>query len=141
MKKRIIIVGGGPAGLMAAGQAAQSGAETILLEKMKRPGIKLAITGKGRCNLTNIAEIKVFISHFGKTGRFLHQAFSRFFSPELITFFENLDLELVTERGGRVFPANSKAPAVLRELLKWAKNSGTRVKSSSAVDKLIIDKY
>lgn len=125
---------------MAAGQAAQSGAETILFEKMKRPGLKLAITGKGRCNITNIAEINDFINHFGKTGRFLRQAFSRFFSPELISFFKNLNLELVTERGGRVFPANNKAPAVLRELLKWAKNSGTLVKSSSAVDKLIIDK-
>ena len=83
-KKRIIVIGGGPAGLMAAGQAAEQGAKVILLEKMKRPGRKLCISGKGRCNITNIAEKHEFIAHFGKSGCFLHQAFSRFFNTDLI---------------------------------------------------------
>ncbi|MEK6201040.1 MAG: NAD(P)/FAD-dependent oxidoreductase, partial [Desulfobulbaceae bacterium] len=70
-KRKVIVIGGGAAGLMAAGQAAVSGADVLLLEKMKRPGRKICITGKGRCNITNIAEIKEFIAHFGSNGRFL----------------------------------------------------------------------
>ena len=78
--RRVIVVGGGAAGLMAAGQAAGMGAETLVLEKMDRPGRKLRITGKGRCNLTNVADLSDAISHFGSNGRFLRQAFSRFFN-------------------------------------------------------------
>ncbi|MCK5916484.1 MAG: NAD(P)/FAD-dependent oxidoreductase, partial [Deltaproteobacteria bacterium] len=74
-KPRIIVIGGGAAGMMAAGIAAEAGARVLILEKMKQPGRKLAITGKGRCNLTNICEIREFIEHFGKTGKFLRQAF------------------------------------------------------------------
>jgi phytoene dehydrogenase-like protein len=103
---RVIVVGGGPAGLMAAGQAAELGAETVLLEKMDRPGRKLRITGKGRCNLTNIAHVSEFVTHFGPNGRFLRQAFARFFSPDLLAFLEGLGVGTVTERGGRVFPAS-----------------------------------
>jgi len=108
------VVGAGAAGLMAAGQAAEAGAEVVLLERMKRPGRKICISGKGRCNITNIAELSEFISHFGKTGRFLRQPFNRFFSTELMQFFAQHDLELVKERGGRVFPASGKAPDVLK---------------------------
>ncbi|MCD6295779.1 MAG: NAD(P)/FAD-dependent oxidoreductase, partial [Deltaproteobacteria bacterium] len=99
-KPRVIVVGGGPAGLMAAGQAASLGAETLLLEKMDRPGRKLGITGKGRCNLTNVAVLSDFITHYGPNGRFLRQAFSRFFTHELIAFIEALGVSTVTERGG-----------------------------------------
>ena len=104
IQRKIIIIGGGPAGLMAAGEAARTGAQVLLLEKMKQPGRKLAITGKGRCNITNIAEIRDFIGHFGKTGKFLYQAFSRYFNKELMAFMEELGVELSKERGGRVFP-------------------------------------
>jgi predicted flavoprotein YhiN len=72
---QVIVVGGGAAGLMAAGQAARQGAKTLILEKMQSPGRKLGITGKGRCNLTNVTALPEFISHFGETGRFLRQAF------------------------------------------------------------------
>lgn len=119
VKPRIIVVGGGAAGLMAAGQAAEMGVETILLEKMTRPGLKLRLTGKGRCNLTNIAPIDEFIEHFGKNGNFLRQAFSRFFSPDLIAFLNELGLETVTERGGRVFPASDQASEVIGILGHW----------------------
>lgn len=74
--RKVIVVGAGAAGIMAAGQAAESGADTLLLEKMKRSGRKLCITGKGRCNITNAGEITDFIEHFGRTGNFLRQAFS-----------------------------------------------------------------
>jgi len=103
-KRRVIVVGGGAAGLMAAGQAAELGAETLLLEKMDRPGRKLRITGKGRCNLTNVAPMSEFMAHFGDNGRFLRQAFFRFFAPDLVEFFEDLGVRTLTERGGRVFP-------------------------------------
>lgn len=135
---KVIVIGGGPAGLMAAGQAAQAGADTLLLEKMKRTGLKLCITGKGRCNITNIAEVSDFISHFGKTGTFLRQTFSRFFNTDLIKFFNELGMELVTERGGRVFPASGKAPDVHGVLLRWIKKSGVQIRYSSPVDRILI---
>jgi len=134
--RRITVIGGGVAGLMAAGQAAEEGVDTLLLEKMKRPARKLCITGKGRCNITNIVELPDFIAHFGKTGRFLHQAFWRFFTPDLMDFFKALGLELVTERGGRVFPASGRALDVLEVLLQWLERSGVQIKLSSKVDGL-----
>ena len=136
--RKVIVIGGGPAGLMAAGQAAEAGAETLLLEKMKRTGLKLCITGKGRCNITNIAEVSDFISHFGKTGPFLRQAFARFFNTDLMEFLTGLGLELVSERGGRVFPASGKAPDVQRALLQWNKRAGVQIKHSAPVDKILI---
>ena len=136
--RRIIVIGGGPAGLMAAGQAAEAGAETLLLEKMNRTGLKLCITGKGRCNITNITEISDFIAHFGKTGSFLRQAFARFFNTDLMEFLNELGLELVTERGGRVFPASGKATDVRKVLLQWNKKCKVRIKHSAPVDKILI---
>jgi len=136
-QRRIIVIGGGAAGMMAAGQAAAAGAQVLLLEKMNRPGRKLAITGKGRCNLTNIAEIKEFINHFGPNGRFLRQAFSAFFAPELMAFLEQQGLELVSERGGRVFPAGGKAPEVVRGLQQWMLRCGVQIKTSTPVELLL----
>ncbi len=135
---RVIVVGGGAAGLMAAGQAAWLGAETLLLEKMDRPGRKLHITGKGRCNLTNIADLPDAIVHFGPKGRFLRQAFSRFFNFELVAFFEKLGVPTVTERGGRVFPASGQAQDVVEALVKWVGASGATIKTLSQVEKLLV---
>jgi predicted Rossmann fold flavoprotein len=134
--QRIVVIGAGAAGLMAVGKAAEVGAHTLLLEKMKRPALKLCIAGKGRCNITNIADLPDFIAHFGKTGSFLRQAFWRFFTPDLMDFFRALGLELVTERGGRVFPASGKAPDVLAALLQWHEWGGVQIKLSSKVDEL-----
>jgi hypothetical protein len=134
----IIVIGGGAAGMMAAGQAAQAGGRTLLLEKMPLPGRKLGITGKGRCNLTNVAEIREFIEHFGPSGRFLRQAFARFFNQELLAFFENLGLPLVTERGGRVFPASGQAGDVLKVLRKWLECSGVEIETSARVEELVV---
>lgn len=136
---RCVVVGGGAAGLMAAGQAALAGAQVVVLEKMARPARKLAITGKGRCNLTNIATMPEFIGHFGPTGPFLRQAFHRFFTAELLDFFQELGLVTVTERGGRVFPASGKAPEVVAALLRWVDRCGVRVRTGVAVDRLVID--
>ncbi len=139
MKKQqhdILIVGAGPAGLMAAGQAANNGAKVLVLEKMPKPARKLFITGKGRCNLTNTAEILEFINHFGKNGRFLRQAFSTFFNYDLMDFFKNLGVEIALERGGRVFPKSGKALEIVDALVKWVKISGAIVKTNQTVTKL-----
>lgn len=135
----LIVIGGGPAGMMAAGQAAGIGLKTLLLEKKDRPGRKLDITGKGRCNLTNIASLPDFLGHFGKNGRFLRQAFNRFFSDDLAVFLGELGVDIVTERGGRVFPANEDAPAVTKALVRWIKNQRVTIYQSAAVDKLLVE--
>jgi predicted Rossmann fold flavoprotein len=125
---------------MSAGQAALSGAETLLLEKMDRPGRKLRITGKGRCNLTNVAGLSDFITHYGPNGRFLRQAFSRFFTHELVEFIEALGVSTVTERGGRVFPAGGRAGDIVNALVQWVKDCGVRLKSRSGVTRLLVEK-
>ena len=136
---RLIVVGGGPAGLMAAGQAAALGAEVLLVEKMSRPARKLRISGKGRCNLTNHASQSEFIAHFGQNGRFLRQAFARFFAPDLVAFFEDLGLKLVTERGGRIFPARGQATEVVDALVGWVRYSGVNVQTSARAMSLLIE--
>jgi len=138
-KSRVIVIGGGPAGLIAAGQAAKLGAETLLLEKMDRPGRKLRITGKGRCNLTNIAPLSQFIEHFRPNGRFLRQAFSQFLTSELLAFFEELGVPTVTERGGRVFPVSGRAQDVVDALVQWIGECGVKVRNRSAVERLNVE--
>jgi predicted Rossmann fold flavoprotein len=135
--RRVVIVGGGAAGLMAAGQAAEAGADSLVLEKMKTPGRKLRITGKGRCNLTNTAEQDEFISHFGRNGRFLRQAFNRFSPSDLVEFLEKIDVSTVYERGGRVFPAGNDAPGIVRALVRWAKAAGAKIRTSAPVEGLL----
>ncbi|MEN8199642.1 MAG: NAD(P)/FAD-dependent oxidoreductase [Thermodesulfobacteriota bacterium] len=137
-RKRVVVIGGGAAGLMAAGQAAEAGAQVILLEKMKRPGRKICISGKGRCNLTNSAQVKDFIEHFGKNGRFLHQAFSRFFAPELVSFFQEKGLEVTLERGGRYFPSSGKAPDILKAFMRWLGQLQVEIRNNSPVKKFIV---
>jgi predicted Rossmann fold flavoprotein len=136
---RIIVVGAGPAGLMAAGQAALLGADVLLLEKMNRPGLKLGITGKGRCNLTNTGSLSDTIAHFGSNGSFLRQAFSRFFNSDLIAFFEDLGVPIVTERGGRVFPESGKAQDIVTALVKWNKSCGVTLRTRSKVERLLTE--
>jgi hypothetical protein len=137
-KYQVVVIGGGAAGLMAAGQAAASGAKTLLLEKMPRAGLKLRITGKGRCNLTNTADLNEFIKHLRPDGRFMRQAFNRFFNSDLIAFFEELGVPTVTERGGRVFPASGRAGDVSDALMIWVRKCGVEVKSRTPVEALLI---
>jgi predicted Rossmann fold flavoprotein len=137
--KDVIIIGAGPAGLMAAGQAASRGLSTAVLEKMPRPARKLRITGKGRCNLTNQADLKDFISHFGLQGRFLYPAFSKFFNSELVKFFEDLGVSTVTERGGRVFPTENQAQKIVDVLVSWAKECGAQIFTEQKVNRLRLE--
>ncbi|MDD3731393.1 MAG: NAD(P)/FAD-dependent oxidoreductase [candidate division Zixibacteria bacterium] len=134
----VIVVGGGASGLMAAGQAALAGARVLILEKKEKPGKKLRITGKGRCNLTNIAPRDEFITHFGENGKFLRQAFAVFFSGELISFFNQLGIKTNIERGGRVFPENDDAVAVTKALVNWVRGCSVKVENNARVDKLLI---
>ncbi len=134
----VIVVGGGAAGLMAAGEAAGAGLRTLLLEKMRRPGRKLRITGKGRCNVTNVAELADFIGHFGSTGLSLRQAFARYFSDDTMALLESLGVKLVTERGGRVFPASGKATDVVDALVKWVGRQGVETQVGVAVNGLVL---
>ena len=137
-KKRLIVIGGGPAGLLAAGMAAQRGCSVLLLEKMEQPARKLRITGKGRCNLTNQTDLRTFISHFGKNGPFLYQAFPRFFIQDLLEFMHELGVATIVERGGRVFPASENAHEVADTLIEWAKNRGVEIRTRTAVREILV---
>ena len=132
----VIVIGGGAAGLMAAGQAAEAGARTLLLEKMPAPGRKLLISGKGRCNITNIAPVKEFVTHFGRNGRFLYSAFHRYFSDDLLAFLDDLGVATVTERGGRVFPASERAADVVDALVDWNRRAGVEIRTRVPVEQL-----
>ena len=142
---QVVVVGGGAAGLMAAGQAAAAGAEALVLERMARLGTKLRITGKGRCNLTNMAAFDEFLAHFaflgseGESRYFLRNAFARFFAPDLVAFFEGLGVETVVERGERVFPAINDAHHVAEALAGFASQRGARVRFQSRVEDLWCD--
>ncbi len=133
----VIVIGAGPAGLVAAGQAASLGKKVLLLEKMKSPGRKLLLTGKNRCNLTNTASVQEALGHFNQGGRFLTQLFYRYFTDELRGFFAELGLPTVVQRGGRVFPESEKARDVLEILISWLQNSGVELITGTAVTDLI----
>jgi predicted Rossmann fold flavoprotein len=133
----VVVVGGGPAGMMAAGKAAEAGCEVILVEKMSRLGTKLAITGKGRCNLTNMGDIDSFIEHYGKNGRFLRNCFARFFNSDLIAFFEDRGVRTVLERGQRVFPFSNNAGEIVECLSEFLETNGVDVRTEFTVDAIL----
>ncbi len=133
----LIVIGAGPAGMMAAGTAASRGKKTLLLEKNTKAGEKLLISGKGRCNLTNACEdIEDFLKKFSFSGLFLRNAFSQFFNTDLMEFFKKRGLKLNVERGRRVFPQSDKAKDVLDILIKFLKESGVEVFYNSEVTDL-----
>jgi predicted Rossmann fold flavoprotein len=135
----VIIIGAGPAGLLAAGRAAETGCKVLILEKMRQEGRKLMITGKGRCNITNSAEIGEFITHVFPKGKFLRNAFSQYFSADIIALLEEQGLDVTLERGGRYFPTNNKAPDVLKAILKWVNQLGVEIYTGYQVEKLIVE--
>lgn len=138
-RKKIVIAGCGPAGMMAAWQAAKNDADVLILEKMDKPGLKLCITGKGRCNLTNIADIPETINHFNANGKFLRQAFSYFFNSDLIDYFQDRGLKVIMERGGRIFPESGKAKDVLDVMLNCIDKNQVMINTKSPVHDLIIE--
>lgn len=134
-----IIAGAGPAGFMAAISASAEGKNVLLIEKMKSPGRKLLITGKGRCNITNNATLGKFITHIHPKGKFLRKVFSQYFSQEMISFLNESGVETKLERGGRYFPASDKAADILNALKNKAISCNVEILCNSHVEKLLID--
>ena len=124
----IIVVGAGASGMMAAGRAAEMGARTLLLEKTDGPGKKILISGKSRCNLSNIKELEDFITMFGSNGRFVRQVFNRYFREDLLDFFRKYGVETKTERGGRIFPRSDDARDVVAALTRYLMETGVKIK-------------
>jgi len=135
----VIVVGGGPAGLIAAGRAAELGAKVLILEKMRHPGRKLLITGKGRCNITNDASVGEFIKYVYPNGKFLRNAFAQYYSRDIIDLLEKYGVEVSLERGGRYFPTNNKAKDVLDALLHWINDLKVEIRTNFKVEKLLVD--
>lgn len=134
--KRIVIIGGGAAGLMAAFAAKASDNTVILIEKNNRHARKVMITGKGRCNVTNDCDVDTLIRNIPKNGRFLYSAFSNFDSAATINFFEEQDVPLKTERGQRVFPVSDKAVDIVDALVNAAKKKGVEFVFGTVCDVL-----
>lgn len=135
----LVVVGAGPAGLVAAGRAAMLGAKVIVLEKMEKPARKLRITGKGRCNITNMRPFNEFVQEITPNSRFLNKAFGAFFNKQIIEILDEMGVETITERGQRVFPASGKAWDVADGLVRWAKKQGAEIYSHCLVTALIED--
>lgn len=137
MKYDVIVIGGGPSGLMAAVAASSQRAKTLLLDKGDKLGRKLAISGGGRCNVTNAADLKEIIKHIPGNGRFLYSAFSEFSNQDIIRFFEELGIRLKEEDRGRMFPVSDKAKTVVDALIGKVRELGTDIRVNSPVDRIL----
>ncbi|MEM5769212.1 MAG: NAD(P)/FAD-dependent oxidoreductase [Bacillota bacterium] len=139
MAMKVIVVGGGAAGMMAAGRAAELGAEVRVLEKMNQPGKKLLITGKGRCNITNYGERDKLIKSMPGNGSFLFSAFSAFSNYDLISFLQERGVETKVERGERVFPVSDDAEDVARVFRAYAEQRGSRIITNAPVAEILCE--
>lgn len=137
--KRVVVIGGGAAGLMAAVIAGREGAKVTLLEKMNYVGKKMGITGKGRCNITNACDMSDFIKNTPGNGKFLYGAYERFTNEDLLQLLHDAGLETKVERGGRVFPASDSALDVRNTFMKLMKQYGVDVHLEEPVKKLLFD--
>ncbi len=141
MKYDLAVIGGGPAGLMAALRAGESGQKVILIEKNERLGLKLLMTGGGRCNITNnIPDYHKLAASFGSSGRFLLSAFSRFGVSETMDFFTRRGLKIKIEKDNQVFPQSDRAVDVLNILVDGIKRSGGLIMTGCPVQKFILAK-
>ncbi|NLI91732.1 MAG: NAD(P)/FAD-dependent oxidoreductase [Peptococcaceae bacterium] len=139
MGKQVIVVGGGAAGMMAAGQASACGAEVILIEKMKRLGSKIAISGKGRCNLTNAGDIADFTRYYPGNGKFLYASLKEFDNQALMEFFQKYGVKTKIERGGRVFPEADDSEVIVKALKEFLEKTGVKLILEQAVERIITD--
>lgn len=133
----VIVVGGGAAGLMAAGTAAEKGLKVVLLEKMEKTGRKVRITGKGRCNLTNIKPEAEFLEKIQVNREFFIPAYKEFNNEKLVRFFNKKGVKLVTEQGGRVFPKSGKAWDIAQALVDWCRELEVDVVCDTTVDSVM----
>ncbi|WP_025852471.1 NAD(P)/FAD-dependent oxidoreductase [Paenibacillus ehimensis] len=137
MKYDVIVIGGGPSGLMACIAASKQGARVVLVDKGDKLGRKLGISGGGRCNVTNAKEIDELIKHIPGNGRFLHSAFAHFGNREIIAFFENLGIRLKEEDNGRMFPVTDKAKTVVDALVGQVRKQGVDIQVNRAVERVL----
>jgi len=136
--KKVCVIGGGPAGMMSAGKSAENGADVILVEKNNRLGVKLLITGKGRCNITNAENNpRNLTEKFGVNGKFMFSALSRFSVEDVINFFESRGLKTKVERGARIFPDTDKSQDVLEVLKDYLIENKVKVLLNSEVKSII----
>ncbi len=136
----LIVIGGGPAGVMAAGRSASAGGRVLLLEKMEKPLRKLRITGKGRCNVTNDRSAEEFLAKIRQGREFFGPAFRAFDNRAAIEFIENtLNVRLVHERGGRIFPASGRAWELAEALVAWVRRSGAEIRCQAPAESLWIE--
>ena len=135
----VIVIGGGPAGMMAAITAAERGAKVCLMERNQKVGRKLYITGKGRCNVTNDADVRTVLEHIPRNGRFVTSAITRFPPESVKAFFEKRGVALKVERGGRVFPVSDKAADVVDALFLSLRRSGVGLLEDRAAELLVED--
>ena len=132
ISKKVVVIGAGAAGLMAGATAALYGASVTIIEKNKRVGRKIMITGKGRCNLANNCDVQTFINNVPVNGRFLYSAINAFTPEDTIEFFESKGLKTKTERGNRVFPASDKSVDVVDTMHDYAVESGCKIVCDTA---------
>ena len=134
VKFDVAVIGGGPAGMLAAGHAGELGAKVVLVEKNPSLGRKLLITGKGRCNITQAEfDDKEFVKNLGKKGKFLFSALATFGPQAVVDFFETRGLATKTERGGRIFPVSNRAMDVLNVLLEYLRKNQVLIKTGAKV--------
>ena len=138
LKLKVIVVGGGAAGMMAAGRAAEIGAEVLLIEKNKILGKKILISGKGRCNVTNAGDIEDIIQNFPGNGKFLYGPLYTFTNDNLMNFFESNGVKLKVERGNRVFPLSDKSQDIVKALEKYLKKNNVRILTGSTVKEMLV---
>ena len=134
---KVAIIGGGAAGLLAGIAAAQNGAQVTIFEKMRLPGKKIMITGKGRCNITNACEIPEFIKNIPGNGRFLNSALHRFTNDDIVLLLESHGLQTKVERGGRIFPVSDKAKDVVDTLVKIFTEAGGKLQFDTKVIEIL----
>lgn len=136
---KVVVIGGGPAGMLAAISAAKSGNSVTLLEKNNILGKKILITGKGRCNITSSLDISDFINNIPGNGRFLYSAFENFTNEDIIDLLKSEGVKVKEERGNRIFPVSDKAEDVRAALERIVRKSGVQVKLNSKVDKIEVE--
>lgn len=135
--KTILVIGAGPAGMMAAIKAAENGADVTILEKMKRPGKKMLITGKGRCNITNAATVPEIIKNIHGNGKFLNSSMRAYDNEDVIYFFESQGVLTKVERGQRVFPVSDKAQDVVDAMVHKLHELGVKIVTESPVTEIL----
>ncbi|TKJ88390.1 aminoacetone oxidase family FAD-binding enzyme [Paenibacillus sp. CFBP13512] len=135
----IIVIGGGSAGLMASVAASEDGAQVLLVDKGNKLGRKLGISGGGRCNVTNAKEIDDLIKYIPGNGRFLYSALANFSNRDIMTFFENMGIQLKEEDNGRMFPVSDKAKTVVDALINKVRSQGVQIRTNSPVDEVLYD--